>query len=157
MCNLLDRASGNTFPSDIVVLKKSELSKIHRSEKFSFDWRAEKNYEVYKVIRQGDDSQKALGLMSLVDVASELRIHVNLIENANENKGQNKLIDNVAGCLLAYAAQLAFERGYMGFVSLLPKTSLIPMYAEKYGFSQYGRNMAISGNESIELIRRFSV
>ncbi|MEM8900042.1 MAG: hypothetical protein AAGC85_18145, partial [Bacteroidota bacterium] len=68
---------------------------------------------------------------------------------------KDKKLDHVAGCLVAFAIQLSFERGYYGFTSLLPKTQLIPLYIEKYGFSQYGRYLAIEGKEAIKLNQKY--
>jgi hypothetical protein len=89
------------------------------------------------------------------DVSEEFRIHINLIEISNDNKSPNKKIDRVARCLLSFAVQIAFEKGYYGFISLVPKTQLIPLYVEKYGFSQYGRQLAIEGREAIKLIQAY--
>ena len=155
MLNLLDRTNGKMVPSDIVPVKAAELSAIQRSGRFSFNWQMEDSALVYQLVKQEDRHKEAQGLISLADIPHELRIHINLIESANENKGREKLFDRVAGCLIAFAAQLAFEKGYTGFISLLPKTSLIPLYVEKYGFAQYGRNLAVSGSDSIRLIKQF--
>ena len=43
------------------------------------------------------------------------------LSNSNTNKGENKEYDYVAGCLIAYACEIAFNNGYDGFVSLKPK------------------------------------
>lgn len=72
----------------------------------------------------------------------EFRVQVNLIENSSDNKGRDKEIDRIAGCLLAFAVQVAFENGYAGFTSLVPKTELIELYVSKYGFKRYGRQLA---------------
>ena len=63
--------------------------------------------------------------MSLIDYPEEYRIHLNLIEIQSKNQGKNKKIDRIAGCLIAFACELSFARGYYGFVSLQPKTRLI--------------------------------
>ena len=61
----------------------------------------------------------------------------------------------MAGCLLSFAVQIAFEKGYYGFTSLLPKTKLIPLYVEKYGFSHFGNQLAIEGRGAIKLIQKY--
>lgn len=90
-----------------------------------------------------------------MDYPQEFRIHINLLESAKEHIGKHKKIDGIAGCLLAFAAQVAFEKGYHGFTSLVPKTVLIKLYVEKYGFSQYGRQLAIEGRQAIQLIQKY--
>jgi hypothetical protein len=77
------------------------------------------------------------------------------VEISEANKGKKKKIDRIAGCLLAFAVQVAFEKGYSGFTSLIPKTELISLYVEKYGFSQYGRQLAIEGKAAIALIQKY--
>ena len=123
------------------------------SKQFDFDWALEKEKLVFKIVTL--DSDEIHGLLSIEDIQEELRIHINLIENSNLNKGKNKKLDGVAGCLLAYAAQLAFEKGYLGFISLVPKTELIALYVQKYGFTQYGRQLAIERKSAIQLIQKY--
>ena len=93
--------------------------------------------------------------MSVLDVGEELRIEVHLIEVSKENRGKNKLIEGVAGCLIAYACNLSFEKGYQGFVSLVPKSVLIHHYVEKYGFKQFGRQLALDYYEAVALINKY--
>ncbi|MDP4820440.1 MAG: hypothetical protein NWR67_05510, partial [Saprospiraceae bacterium] len=75
--------------------------------------------------------------------------------NTRDNKGKKKKIERIAGCLLAFAVQISFEHGYSGFISLVPKTKLIDLYVEKYGFSQYGRQLVIEGKEAIKLVQKY--
>ena len=46
-------------------------------------------------------------------------------------------------------------RGYFGFVSVQPKTRLIDLYQNKYGFRQYGRLLAIEQEASRFLINNY--
>ena len=50
---------------------------------------------------------------------------------------------------------MAFEKGYLGFTSLVLKTELIGLYVNKYGFQQYGRQLAIDQQDAIELIKTY--
>ena len=93
--------------------------------------------------------------MSVIDYPEEYRIHLNLIEISSSTIGKSKKIENIAGCLIAFACQLAFIRGYAGFVSLQPKTRLIALYQDKYGFRQYGRLLAVEQNSSRLLINNY--
>ena len=150
---LHNRKTNREIEVDIIEVEAEEYAQIEKSKRFEFEWILEQQYHVFKLISLEDE--KILGLMSLINIPEELRIHINLIENSNENKGKQKEIDKIAGCLLAYAVQLAFGKGYQGFTSLIPKTRLIPLYVNKYGFSQYGRQLAIEGNAAIQLIKKY--
>ena len=98
------------------------------------------------------EEDDVLGVVSLIDVQEELRIHLNLIEVSRTHVGRKKKLDNIAGCLIAFACSIAFKRNYGGFVSLLPKTELIDLYQDKYGFRQYGRLLAVEFDSSKLLV-----
>ncbi len=91
----------------------------------------------------------------MIDFPKEYRIHVNLLEVSSENVGNKKQYRNIAGCLIAYCCRLSFERGYGGFVSLIPKTQLIRHYQEKYGFEQFGRQLAVHSATSERIIQKY--
>ena len=147
---LKDRKSGESLEAVIEPVTASDYKRLKSSKEFNFDWKLEEKYEVFKISLLGTQ-QEILGLMSLIDHPEEYRIHINLIEVGNKNKGSSKKIDNIAGCLLAYACEIAYERGYYGFVSLQPKTKLIDLYQDQYGFHQFGRLLAV-WQESAQLL-----
>lgn len=150
---LLYTQTQEEFEAEIVEIDKKDLKRIVKSKQFQFDWSKEKN--VFKIVSLEDENSEILGLISIINIPEELRILINLVENANDNKGKNKKVDRVAGCLLAFAVQIAFEKGYLGFTSLVPKTELINLYIRKYGFSQFGRQLAIEKKEAIKLIQKY--
>lgn len=153
---LLNLETVREFEADILEVSDEDFRRIKKFRQFQFDWTMEKGKQIYKIVRAGEEADlEILGLLSITPIPEELRIHVNLIENSNENKGKMKKIDRIAGCLLAFAVQIAFEKGYAGFTSLTPKTELIGLYVEKYGFSQYGRQLAIEGRDAIKLIQKY--
>lgn len=141
------------FKAEILEIEKSDYAEIKKSGQFEFDWSKEKNYHVFKIVKENE--AEILGLLSIINIPKEWRIHVNLIENSNKNKGKSKEIDKIAGCLLAFTARLAFEKGYLGFVSLIPKTELIGLYVKKYGFKVFGNQLAIEKQTSIDLIEKY--
>lgn len=151
---LLDKKSGKTLHSVIEGVVFSDYKWIEQSEEFRFDWNLEKNNEVYKIYLI-DQAEDILGLMSLIDYPGEYRIHLNLIEVGMSNRGKAKSVEHIAGCLIAFACQAAFDRDYFGFVSLQPKTELIELYQEKYGFRQYGRLLAVEQAFSKALIDKY--
>lgn len=150
---LLYSQTQEEFEAEIVEIEGKDLRQITKEKQFQFDWSKEKN--VFKIIKLNEDNPKILGLISITNIPEELRIHINLIENSNENKGKKKKVDKVAGCLLAFAIQISFEKGYLGFTSLIPKSELIKLYVEKYGFSQFGRQLAIEKKAAINLIQKY--
>lgn len=143
------------FEAEIQEIEEKDFGEIKKSKRFEFDWTKEKDYHVFKIVKSHEEKPEILGLISLIDIPEELRILINLVENSNENKGKKKKIDKIAGCLLAFAVQVAFEKGYLGFTSLVPKTELIELYVKKYGFSQYGRQLAIERRAAIKLIQKY--
>lgn len=157
---LLLTETNQEFEAEIIKLNETDYKHIDKSKQFYFNWSLEKEYDVYKIVKFGiKKNRKIHGLISLTDRSDEYRIHINLIENSLENslenKGRNKKIERVAGCLIAFAVQIAFEKGYYGFTSLTPKTELINLYQEKHGFSQFGRQLAVEGKEAIALIQKY--
>ncbi|WP_116106344.1 hypothetical protein [Lewinella sp. IMCC34191] len=151
---LKDAKTGQHLAAVIAKLVDSDFAQIRRTRDYIFKWEDEKQYEVLKIFLK-NENDKILGLMSLIDRQDEYRIHLNLIEVAQTNVGRQKKINNIAGCLIATACKISFDRGYNGFVSLKPKTRLIPLYQDKYGFRQYGRFLAIEGRDSDLLIRNY--
>ena len=146
--------SGEELEAFIEELLEEDYKELRRSNEFSFDWETEKTFEVYKIFLLTQESS-ILGVMSLIDRPDEYRIHLNLLEVSKSNMGRRKKVDFIAGCLIAFAAELAFKRGYFGFVSLEPKTQLIDHYQNKYGFRQYGKYMAIYETASRALVDKY--
>lgn len=155
MPHLTDKETGEPLRSIIERVVAADYDEVEASGQFVFDWREEKSNEVYKIYLLDREDAQILGMISLVDYPAEYRIHLNLLEVSADHRGKAKKIDKIAGCLIAFACQLAFERGYFGFVSLQPKTKLIDLYQEKYGFRQYGRLLGVEQAASNALIKTY--
>jgi hypothetical protein len=138
---LLLTTSQEEFEAIVIEIAPSDLKEIRKSKQFGFDWDREKPNHIFKIVKAGDDSGEIYGLISLSNISQELRIHINLIENSSDNRGSGKKVDRVAGCLLAFAVSLAFEKGYYGFTSLVPKTELIDLYTIKYRLYNQGKKV----------------
>lgn len=153
---LKNKKSGKFYKADVKEVEPEDFKWVQKSEQFDFDWRLEKEQanEVYKIFLV-DQTDQILGLLSFKDIQDELRIHINLIEVSSQNIGKEKIYDRIAGCLLAYACEIAFEKSYDGFISLVPKTKLINHYCEKYGFQQFGRQLGLGYDAAKELIRKY--
>jgi hypothetical protein len=150
---LIDLEKRLEFKAEILKVETKDYLLIDKSGQFEFDWTKEKENHVFKILKKDDD--EILGLLSIINYPEEWRVHINLLENSNQNKGKDKKVDKIAGCLLAFAARLAFEKGYLGFLSLVPKTELIGLYVKKYGFSLFGNQLAIEKQASIDLIEKY--
>lgn len=146
-------ATGEAVEAEIASLEPSDYKRIKNSKRFEFDWKEESGKAAYKIFLR--DTEEIMGVMALMDIPLELRIHLDLIEVAKEQVGKNKQVDGIAGCLIAFACQQAFSRGYGGFVSLQPKTKLIKHYMQQYGFRQYGRLLGIDFEGARDLISKY--
>lgn len=151
---LKHKPSGESLEAVIAEVANKDYKAIKKDPGFLFDWETEKDYEVYKIFLMSDNNT-ILGLMSVIDIPEEYRVHLNLLELSKLQQGRDKEIDLIAGCLIAFAAEIAIKRGYYGFVSLEPKSRLIDHYQDKYGFRQYGRYLAIEGSASQILINKY--
>jgi len=150
---LIDTKTGEKLDGSIEKLMKSAIKKLKRSKKFTFDWALEIENDVYKINLV--EKEEILGLISLIDYPEEFRLHINLIESSKVYRGKKKLLDNIPGCLIAFTCQLSFEKGYEGFVSLVPKTKLVKYYNKKYGFEQMGNQMAVYYEISNSIIEKY--
>jgi hypothetical protein len=151
---LTDKVTGEWVDVAIGQVTATDFTNIRQQEGFGFRWELEQEYGVYKLYIKEDENQ-ILGLLSIKDYPKELRIHIRLIEVVKHQIGQAKTLDGIAGCLIAYACALAFKKGFDGFVSLLPKTNLIGLYQDKYGFQLYGRLLAVESERSKQLIDKY--
>jgi len=147
---VVEAKTGKKAKVRITSIKPSELRKL---KDFEFDWSKEKEYETFKLslISNGE----ILGLLSIDKAVEELRIEIRLLEISAKNVGKNKTYDRIAGILIAFACKESFRNGFFGFVSLIPKTRLIKHYEQKYGFQQFGRQLAIELEASELLMNRY--
>ena len=151
--NLINVKTGEKIDGQIIKMTSSEVRKLKGVEDFQFDWSLEAAKEVYAIKRV--DEGELLGLVSLTDVAQELRIHINLVESAVKHRGKSKEVDGIPGCLIGFACEMSFSKGYDGFVSLYPKTQLVKYYHEKFGFMQMGRNMVVFMEVAQSIIEKY--
>ncbi|WP_291906334.1 hypothetical protein [Chitinophaga sp. CB10] len=120
-----------------VTLKDYKIIKQSTGRFNKFDWSLYKKKEVYKLRLKANTT--ILGLMCLIDHTDPdtNAIEIALLEVSVENIGNNKQYDYIGGCLIAFACRESFKRGHEGFVSLVPKSSLIEHYTQHYGFEYF--------------------
>ncbi len=148
--------SGDSFSTDISLLKSSDLIKITKKNDWLFDW----NYEfkqperdVYKLTIV-NNSEIIQGLIC-VEVKED-HVYMHLVESAPFNKGQTKVYSGVSGNLVAFACKLSFQRGHDGNVSFVSKTQLIEHYEKSLGAIHFGgRLMIIETKSALRLINKY--
>jgi hypothetical protein len=149
------RISGDVFDTMIEQLWPAD-SNLLKDGAWQFDWARElhqKNREVYKLTTILNPTI-IQGLISLEDLGDHIFVH--LIENAEFNKGRQKLFEGVPGNLFAFACKLAFEKGYGGTVAFESKTALITHYEKILGAQLlWGIRMLINTPEAAKLVRQY--
>lgn len=137
----------------IESVSAEEVKSIKKSGRFGFDWEKEIKYEMYKLRLKNSD--EVLGLMSLIDVPGEFRMEIHLLESSKENISKKKEYDGIAGCLIAFACGISFNRNYYGFISLIPKTILRQYYIDEYGMEDAGLQLFSDTENSAKLMNKY--
>jgi hypothetical protein len=147
---IIDTSTGEKHSVDILPVEIDEFKTL-RKDRYFFDWKIEKNQEVYKLQIKG--SNDILGLISIERISQEWRIHIRLLTVSKENKGNEKKYDKIAGNLIAYVAKIAIrEFGELACVSLRPKSLIARHYIDKYNMNITGMTLSIEVPEIIDLI-----
>jgi hypothetical protein len=147
---ILEVKSGVRKAVVVRLAEEKDFRKLTKRRYF-FRWKALKGVaEIYTLhIEEEEDIQ---GVIGLVDVPEEERIEIRLLANARENQGRNKIYDRVAGCLIAFACDLAVDKYKRdACVSLVPKTKLVGYYMRKYCMVPKGRQLCLE-NEALNYI-----
>jgi len=141
--SILNTISGDSFQTEVSLLKKSDLKTITKAKGWLFNWRHEFNQtdrEIYK-LTIADNSDIVQGLISFT-VRTD-HVYMFLLESAPFNLGKNKLYEGVPGNLVAYACKVSFQRGGEGFVSFESKTKLIDHYVKTLGAYHFGGQLMV--------------
>lgn len=147
---IIDISTGEKHAIDILPVEIEEFQAL-KKDRYFFDWRIEKNQEVYKLQIKG--LSDILGLVSIERIPQEWRIHIRLLTVSKENKGNDKKYDNIAGNLIAHVAKIAVrEFGELACVSLRPKSRIAQHYIDKYKMNVTGMTLSIEVPEIIDLI-----
>lgn len=150
---IVDTSTGEIYSADIFPVEPDDF-KMLRKERYFFDWKIERNQEVYKLLIKG--SSDILGLISIERIPQEWRIHIRLLTVSRENKGSEKKYDKITGNLIAYASKIAIrEFGELACVSLRPKSLIARHYIEKYHMNKTGMTLSLEVPEIIDLINLY--
>lgn len=148
--------SGDSFPTEVSLLKSEELKKITKVNGWLFNWKVEfkkPQCEIYK-LTISNNPNIIQGLVSL-EVKSD-HVFMHLIESAPFNVGKNKTYLGVPGNLVAFACKLSFQRGNDGFISFVAKTQLIEHYKKSMGAINIGAQLMIIDNKAaLNLIGKY--
>ena len=148
--------TGDSFVTDISLLKSSDLKNITKKNDWLFDWKYEfkqPERDVFKLTIV-NNSEIIQGLIC-VEVKEDY-VYMHLVESAPFNKGKTKVYAGVPGNLVAFACKLSFQRGHEGNVSFVSKTLLIEHYQKTLGAFHFGgRVMVIETQSALKLINKY--
>lgn len=148
--------TGDSFATDISLLKSSDLKNTTKAKNWIFDWKYEfqqPERDVFKLTIV-NNSEIIQGLIC-VEVKED-HVYMHLVESAPFNKGKTKVYTGVPGNLVAFACKLSFQRGHDGNVSFIAKTQLIDHYEKSLGAIHFGgRVMIIETKSALQLINKY--
>jgi len=148
--------TGDSFPTEVLLLEKLDLSHITKNNGWLFNWKSEFQFpdrDVYKLTIMGNPSI-IQGLISITERQDHVYMH--LIESAPFNLGKNKVYLGVPGNLIAFACRVSFHRGFDGYVSFISKTQLVEHYVKTLGATNVGGQlMVINTNSALRLIDKY--
>lgn len=142
--------TGAELEAVIERANENDLKKVKRGKQFGFDWNAYIDCDIYKLTLLA--KKEILGLIAIRERPERGYKYVELkaIELSKPNVGSRKKIKNIAGCLIAYVAKIAFDNGCDGYVRVEPKTALYEHYITKYGFVPVISNFLFSNTKNSE-------
>jgi hypothetical protein len=150
--NLYDKSRKKKIIGVISKAYKKELPKT----KWKFDWKSlhAKNAKIFKL--EYEDEIQGLVKMAQVD---EGYYEMSNLELSPKNYGSKGEVNNVAGCLIAYACLLTFQLNkgnYKGHLAFTSKGELIPHYEKNY-FAElvYREKMIIFPKNAKKLIKKY--
>lgn len=156
--SILEIASSQSHPTDVILIEKNEIGKIHKKDGWFFNWKQEykkTDRSIYKLVLQ--NSIAIQGLVSIEAVPEQRYIELHLIESSPHNFGSNKQFAGVAANLVAFCCKMSFELGFDGFVAFTAKTELVGHYIETLGAQLiYGLNrMAIDTRSAKKIVNSY--
>ena len=135
--------SGDSFPTDVSRLIKTDLRQITKKNGWVFNWKTElddNTKEVYK-LTINNNPNIIQGILSITIETDH--VYMDLLESAAFNKGKNKLYEGVSGNLVAYACKKSFQNGFDGYLSFTAKTKLIDHCTKTLNAFHFGGHLMI--------------
>jgi hypothetical protein len=154
--SILNTISGDSFPTDVHLITKTDLKNITKKNGWLFNWTNESKMtdrQVFKLTIR-NNPEIVQGLLSITDFSDHYYLH--LVESAPFNLGKNKLYEGVPGNLFAFTCKTSWDKGYQGFVSFTSKTKLLTHYEKTLGATHVGgHKMVIFPQEALKLIKKY--
>lgn len=151
--NVVNRETKLKHKVEILPVEKEDF-KLITKKRYFFDWKAEKKYELYKLVIE--NSTDILGLVSIERIPEEWRIHIRLLTVSKENKGRDKEYEKIAGNLITYVSKLAVkDYAEYACVSLKPKSKIAKHYIDKFGMNITGVTLSVEIREIMNLIKTY--
>jgi hypothetical protein len=135
--------SGDSFPTEVSRLTKTDLTQATKKNGWAFSWKTElddNTREVYK-LTISNNPNIIQGILSLTIEPDH--VYMDLLESAPFNRGKNKLYEGVPGNLVAHACKVSFQNGFAGYLSFTAKTKLIDHYVKTLGAYHFGGHLMI--------------
>ena len=145
--------TGESYPIEVIPVENIDYKSLTKARYF-FNWKEEKNQELYKLVIKGQND--ILGLVSIERIPIEWRIHIRLITVSLENKGEGKVFEKIAGNLIAFVSKIAVKDfGVLACVSLRPKSAIVQHYITKYNMNITGTTLSLEVPKIIDLIKKY--
>lgn len=100
--------SGDSFPTEVSRLTKTDLTQVTKKNGWAFSWKTElddNTREVYK-LTISNNPNIIQGILSLTIEPDH--VYMDLLESAPFNRGKNKLYEGVPGNLVAHDCKVSF-------------------------------------------------
>lgn len=156
--NIYERENDLSVDSEISIIDKKLLPLKKNGWKFNWKQLHKTEGSLFYMLSCIHTPEIVEGIIMLTLFNNEM-LFMNNIELAPQNIGTNKMYENVAGCLLAYACRKSFEIGrgnYNGYLSFDSKTNLIELYQNKYGANlAMGNKMYFSPETGKNLMKKY--
>ena len=156
---LMHRESGVQHDTEYRLVQKT-ISKQNAANLnhvgWLFDWSIphKNGYEVYELLLKGSDEVQ--GRIALKHIRNQYYTHVDIVEAAPFNVGQNSTYIGVGAHLFAIACKLSWEVGNEGYVQFTAKTNLIKHYQETLNAHLIDKQaMYIDSYDSAILVKKY--
>lgn len=129
---------------------------VLKREGWKFDWSLphKEGYEVYELLLK--ENEEVQGMIALKHIRNQYYTHVNIVEAAPFNVGNDGMYKGVGAHLFAIACKLSWDVGNEGFVQFTAKNDLIEHYQTTLGAKSIDwHNMYIDTYGAATLINKY--
>ena len=151
-----NRITGDSFPTEILPVNKTDLLQISKKNGWKFNWKKELGTQGREIFKLTILSNPTI-IQGLVSISIDCGfVEMNLIESSPFNLGSNKMYLGIPGNLVAFACKRSFEHGFSGYVAFTAKTLLLEHYKNTLGAVQIStQRMIIEEPQSRILVSKY--